>query len=63
MKKKYTFEEILTDENGCKLIEALEYVIVEANAGNKDKQEITDSYAESLQKEFGYDYLAIYKEW
>lgn len=62
-KKEYTFIQILNDTRGKKIIECLEEVIRDANRGNTDKQEIAESYAESLLKEFGYDYLEIHKEW
>ena len=62
-KKEYTFIDILNDPRGKQLIEAIEYVIGDANAGNKDKQETAESYAADLLEEFGYDYFAIHKEW
>jgi translation initiation factor 2 alpha subunit (eIF-2alpha) len=61
--KELTFEQLLNIPRAKKLIEALEYVIPEANDGNTDKQEIAESYAEELMKEYGYPYLAIHKEW
>lgn len=54
-KQRASFTDVLKDEDGKKLIEAIEYVLREAEKGNKDKQSIVEGHNEELKKKFNYD--------